>query len=133
MKLINNKNVIFYIQMKKLTALLLILALVLAAFCTSALADGEETPAEEGLAYTHAFAAEELAGTTDMNGFVSALALTELNTIVLKEDGTYKYTKLMAYIDENGDLIMLKTTNVTDINFSLAEGDLIFSAYYSGT
>lgn len=99
--------------MKKLTALLLILALVLAAFCTSALADGEETPAEEGLAYTHAFAAEELAGTTDMNGFVSALALTELNTIVLKEDGTYKYTKLMAYIDENGEVMEVEFENGT--------------------
>lgn len=34
------------------------------------------------------------------------------------------------YIDENGDLIMLKTTNVTGINFSLQEGDLMFHAYY---
>lgn len=37
------------------------------------------------------------------------------------------------YIDENGDLIMLKTINVTDINFTLEEGDLMFHAYYRGT
>ncbi|MBO6268222.1 MAG: hypothetical protein J6N19_03650 [Clostridium sp.] len=34
-------------------------------------------------------------------------------------------------IDENGDLIMYKTTNVTGINFSLQEGDLMFHAYYN--
>lgn len=34
------------------------------------------------------------------------------------------------YIDENGDLIMIKTTNVTAINFTLEEGDLIFHGYY---
>lgn len=34
-------------------------------------------------------------------------------------------------IDENGDLIMYKTTNVTGINFTLEEGDLMFHAYYN--
>ncbi len=88
--------------MKKIAAL--ILALVLALSCAAALAD---------TAYTHAFTAEELAGTTDMNGFVSALALTELNTIVLKDDGTYEYTKLMAYIGENGEVVEVTNENGT--------------------
>lgn len=100
--------------MKKLTSLLLILALVLSLSCL-AFATEDTAPAEEveGLVYTCAFAAEDLAGVTDMNGFVSALALTELNTIVLKEDGTYEYTKLMGYIDENGDAVSMETENGT--------------------
>lgn len=88
--------------MKKIAAL--ILALALALSCAAALADN---------AYTRTFTAEELAGTTDMNGFVSALALTELNTIVLKDDGTYEYTKLMAYIGENGEVVEVTSENGT--------------------
>ena len=88
--------------MKKITALLI--ALVLTFACAAALAD---------TAYIHDFAAEELAGTTDMNGFVAAIAVTERNTLVLKDDGTYEYTKLMAYIDENGDVIEVTSENGT--------------------
>ena len=80
--------------MKKFAAL--VLALVLALSCCAALAEST---------YTHSFSAEELAGNTDMNGFVSALALTERNTLVLKDDGTYEYTKLMAYIDDAGEVM----------------------------
>ena len=98
--------------MKKITALLLVLALAMTLTC-AALAD-DAAPAEgEGTAYTHAFAAEELAGTTDMNGFVSALALTELNTVILKDDGTYEYTKLMAYLNEDGEVIEVTSENGT--------------------
>ncbi len=86
--------------MKKFAALILVLVLALAA--VSALADST---------YIHNFAAEELAGTTDMNGFVSALALTERNTLVLKDDGTYEYTKLMAYIDDAGEVIEVTSEN----------------------
>ena len=98
--------------MKKITALLLVLVLAMTLSCVSALAD-DAAPAEEGTAYTHAFTAEELAGTTDMNGFVSALALTELNTVVLKDDGTYEYTKLMAYLNEDGEVIEVTSENGT--------------------
>ena len=98
--------------MKKLTALLLILALVLSVSCI-AFADEDAAEETEGLVYTCDFAAEDLAGTTDMNGFVSALALTERNTIVLREDGTYTYTKLMAYIDENGEAVAMESENGT--------------------
>ena len=98
--------------MKKLTALLLILALVLSVSCI-AFADEDAAEEVEGLVYTCDFAAEDLAGTTDMNGFVSALALTERNTIVLREDGTYSYTKLMAYIDENGEAVAMESENGT--------------------
>ena len=88
--------------MKKFAAL--ILALVLALSCCAALAEST---------YIHTFTAEELAGTTDMNGFVSALALTERNTLVLKDDGTYEYTKLMAYIDEAGEVLEVTNENGT--------------------
>ncbi len=88
--------------MKKFTAM--ILALVLALTVVSALAEST---------YIHTFAAEELAGNTDMNGFVSALALTERNTLVLKDDGTYEYTKLMAYINDAGEVIEATNENGT--------------------
>ena len=84
--------------MKKIAAL--VLALVLALSCVSALADA---------VYTHFFTAEELAGTTDMNGFVAASPMTELNTIELKDDGTYVYTKLMATLDENFEVAEIAT------------------------
>ena len=88
--------------MKKIAAL--VLALVLALTCVSAMADA---------VYTHFFAAEELAGTTDMNGFVAASPMTELNTIELKDDGTYVYTKLLATLDENHEVVELETENGT--------------------
>ncbi|MBQ8161829.1 MAG: hypothetical protein IJ083_13945 [Clostridia bacterium] len=84
--------------MKKLIALSL--ALVLTLSCVSALADA---------AYTHFFTGEDLAGNTDMNGFVSASPMTELNTVVLKDDGTYEYTKLLATMDENGEVVEIET------------------------
>ena len=86
--------------MKKIAAL--VLALVLALTCVSALADA---------AYTHFFTAEELAGSTDMNGFVAASPMTELNTVELKDDGTYVYTKLLATLDENHEVVELATEN----------------------
>lgn len=88
--------------MKKFAAL--VLALVLALSCCAALAEST---------YIHSFSAEELAGNTDMNGFVSALALTERNTLVLKDDGTYEYTKLMAYIDDAGEVMEVTNENGT--------------------
>lgn len=78
--------------MKKFVALLCALVLTL---CSFALAEGT---------YTHHFTAEELAGNTEMNGFVSASAMTELNTLVLKDDGTYEYTKKLGNLDENGEV-----------------------------
>ena len=84
--------------MKKFAAL--ILALVLALAAVSALAEST---------YTHFFSIEELAGTTDMNGFVAASPMTELNTIVLKDDGTYEYTKLMATLNENYEVVEIAT------------------------
>ena len=74
--------------MKKFATLLL--ALILTTACCAALADSQ---------YTIFFPAEELAGTTDLNGFISAQAMTELNTLVLKDDGTYELTKLVGTLD----------------------------------
>ncbi len=80
--------------MKKFAALLV--SLVLALTCVSALAD---------TTYTKFFTTEDLAGITDNNGFVSGAGMTEFNTVVLKDDGTYEYTKLLGSIDENGEVI----------------------------
>ena len=88
--------------MKKFAAL--ILALVLALSCCAALAEST---------YIHFFTIEELAGNTDMNGFVSASPMTELNTIELKDDGTYVYTKLLATLDENFEVVEIATEQAT--------------------
>ena len=80
--------------MKKIVTLLL--ALVLTTACCAALADST---------YTIFFPAEELAGTTEMNGFVSAMGMTELNTLILKDDGTYELTKLLGTLDEAHEVV----------------------------
>ena len=80
--------------MKKFAAL--ILALVLALSCAAALAEST---------YTIYYATEDLAGVTDMNGFVSGSAMTEMNTLVLKDDGTYEYTKLLGTVNEAGEIV----------------------------
>lgn len=87
--------------MKKIAAL--VLALVLALTCLAALVE------ESGEIYTCFFTAEELAGSTDMNGFVAASPMTELNTVELKDDGTYVYTKLLATLDENFEVAEIAT------------------------
>ncbi len=84
--------------MKKLASLLLVL--VLALSCCAALA--EET-------YTLYLTKEDLAGNTYHNGFVSAVGMTEMNTVVLKDDGTYEYTKLLGTVNENGEAVEMES------------------------
>ena len=67
--------------MKKIIAL--VLSLVMMSLCCAALAEST---------YTCTFDLEALAGVTDMNGFVVAMPNSEINTITLKDDGTYVYT-----------------------------------------
>ncbi len=95
--------------MKKFVTLLL--TLVLTTACCAALADSQ---------YTIFFSAEEMAGTTDLNGFLSAQGMTELNTLVLKDDGTYELTKLVGTLNDEhvpADIEMdgqtLRATTVT--------------------
>lgn len=95
--------------MKKFVTLLL--TLVLTTTCCAALADSQ---------YTIFFSAEEMAGTTDLNGFLSAQGMTELNTLVLKDDGTYELTKLVGTLNDEhvpADIEMdgqtLRATTVT--------------------
>ena len=84
--------------MKKFTAM--ILALVLALTCCAAFAEST---------YHIYFSTADLAGVTDNNGFVSGCALTECNTLVLKDDGTYEYTKLMGTVDAEGNVLEPET------------------------
>ena len=77
--------------MKKFVSLLLALCLVLAA--TAALAD---------TTLVKSYTTEELTSNTYHNGFVTALGCVEDNTIVLKDDGTYEYTKEMYNVGEDG-------------------------------
>lgn len=53
--------------------------------------------------YTKSFSSEELAGNTWHNGFITALGLSQLNTLKLNEDGSYEYTKLVAKFDDTGN------------------------------
>ena len=75
--------------MKKIIAL--VLSLVMMSLCCAALADST---------YTCFFGLEDLAGTTDRNGFIVSQPMSEVNTIVLKDDGTYEYTKLLGTLNE---------------------------------
>lgn len=68
--------------MKKLLALVLALALCAAA----ALASAESV-------YTKEFTTDEITSNTFHNGFVTALGAKEVNTLTLKDDGTYVYVK----------------------------------------
>lgn len=75
--------------MKKIIAL--VLSLVMMSLCCAALAEST---------YTCYFGLEDLAGVTDMNGFIVSQPMSELNTIVLNDDGTYVYTKLLGTLNE---------------------------------
>ena len=81
--------------MKKIAAL--VLALVLTLACVSVLA--------EDAVYSCFYTTEKLAGETDFNGFVTGCGLSEYNAIVLKDDGTYEYTKLIGTVDAEGTIL----------------------------
>ena len=86
--------------MKKVPAVLLMIVLLCSA--VSALAEA---------IYTHYYATEDLAGITDLNGFIAGSGMTEMNTLVLKDDGTYEYTKLLGTVLENGEVEERETEN----------------------
>ena len=79
--------------MKKIAAL--VLALILALSCISALA--EET-------FQVFYSTEDLAGITEMNGFFSGVGLSEKNVLTLKDDGAYEYIKFVAITDADVDV-----------------------------
>ena len=66
--------------MKKLFSIALALCLLLSV----ALAD---------VTLTKVYKTEDLVSNTFHNGFVTAIGMTGENTVVLKDDGTYEYTK----------------------------------------
>ena len=69
--------------MKKLLSIALSLCLLLSV----ALAD---------VTLTKVYKTEDLVSSTFHNGFVTAIGMTGENTVVLKDDGTYEYTKRLS-------------------------------------
>ena len=55
--------------------------------------------------YTFMLSTEELAGNTRHNGFVTGIGASQLNTLVLKEDGTYEYTKELGRLEDGNFLV----------------------------
>lgn len=74
-----------------------ILTLSSIAFAACAPDDKPDTPPSENVAgtYTITYTTQEISGNVRHAGYVTALGGQEKNTIVLKEDGTYEYTKLL--------------------------------------
>lgn len=77
------------IPMKKLLSIALALCLLLSV----ALAD---------VTLTKVYKTEDLVSNTFHNGFVTAIGMTGENTVVLKDDGTYEYTKRLMQTAEDG-------------------------------
>ena len=77
------------IPMKKLFSIALALCLLLSV----ALAD---------VTLTKVYKTEDLVSNTFHNGFVTAIGMTGENTVVLKDDGTYEYTKRLMQTAEDG-------------------------------
>ncbi len=75
--------------MKKLLSIALSLCLLLSV----ALAD---------VTLTKVYTTEDLVSNTFHNGFVTAIGMTGENTVVLKDDGTYEYTKRLLQTAEDG-------------------------------
>ena len=72
---------------------LLSIALSLCLFLSVALAD---------VTLTKVYKTEDLVSNTFHNGFVTAIGMTGENTVVLKDDGTYEYTKRLMKTAEDG-------------------------------
>jgi hypothetical protein len=120
--------------MKKLFALILALALC----ATLALASAESV-------YVKEFTTDELTSNTFHNGFVTALKAVEVNTLTLKDDGTYVYVKeLLSGSEEDpgmkiiytftgtytqdGDTVVLAFP--TNVKFSENWGNLVDLGYF---
>jgi len=102
--------------MKKLLALVLALSLC-AALLVSASAES---------VYTKEFTTEELTSNTFHNGFVTALGGREVNTLTLKDDGTYVYVKeLLSGSEEDPGMKIIYTFTGTYTQ----DGDTVVLAF----
>ncbi len=102
--------------MKKLLALVLALSLC-AALLVSASAES---------VYTKEFTTEELTSNTFHNGFVTALGAREVNTLTLKDDGTYVYVKeLLSGSEEDPGMKIIYTFTGTYTQ----DGDTVVLAF----
>lgn len=52
--------------------------------------------------YKYQISPEQLEGQTSHNGFISALGASQINTLVLNDDGTYEYTKQIVVLNDSG-------------------------------
>ena len=101
--------------MKKLFALVLALALC----ATLALASAESV-------YTKEFTTDEITSNTFHNGFVTALGGREVNTLTLKDDGTYVYVKeLLSGSEEDPGMKIIYTFTGTYTQ----DGDTVVLAF----
>lgn len=67
--------------------------------------NGQETvgkEAKEGT-YTCTFEIKDVAGNTDYGQKTEGVKMSTVNTLVLNDDGTYEYTKLIGTLDEEGN------------------------------
>ena len=104
--------------MKKLLAL--ILSVVLCASLTLASAES---------VYVKEFTTDELTSNTFHNGFVTALGAKEVNTLTLKDDGTYVYVKeLVSGSEEDPGMKVSYTFNGTYTQ----DGDTVVLAFPAG-
>ena len=112
--------------MKKLLSIALSLCLLLSV----ALAD---------VTLTKVYKTEDLVSNTFHNGFVTAIGMTGENTVVLKDDGTYEYTKRLMQTAEDGTVTAIlpgdsdptELGQLTLVNFAnpaglSAEGDNLY-------
>ena len=101
--------------MKKLFALVLALALC----ATLALASAESV-------YTKEFTTDEITSNTFHNGFVTALGGREVNTLTLRDDGTYVYVKeLLSGSEEDPGMKIIYTFTGTYTQ----DGDTVVLAF----
>lgn len=122
-------------KIKKLSILAVLSALAVAGGAFAGCAPKEPDPnSSEGAdvagTYTITYTTQQISGNVRHSGYVTAMGGQEKNTIVLKKDGTYEYTKLLT---NDTTLIPAATAETAASVFALnvqaeaADEDVLFS------